>query len=126
MPARYIVSTEIEFSASHMLDGFENGCERMHGHNWIVRVYYEFEKLDDRGVAVDYMELKQALSDAILPHFDHRHLNDMPEFRSINPTSENIAAEIFRLCAEQVGFANGTLIEVELWETPTDMVRYRE
>jgi 6-pyruvoyltetrahydropterin/6-carboxytetrahydropterin synthase len=126
MPGRYIVSTEIEFSASHELHGFEGGCERMHGHNWVVRAYYEFEKLDDRGVTVDYMELKQALNDAILPHFDHRHLNDVAAFSSINPTSENIAAEIFRLCAEQVGVANGTLVEIELWETPADMVRYRE
>lgn len=98
----------------------------MHGHNWVVRVYYEFEKLDDRGVTVDYVKLKQELIDTILPRFDHRHLNTIPPFDSLNPTSENIAAEIFRLCRELVSLAGGTLVEVELWETPTDMVRYRE
>lgn len=98
----------------------------MHGHNWILRVYYEFASLDGRGIAVDYRELKSKVKDAIIPLLDHRHLNDVPPFDATNPTSEHIAAEIFRLLKEKILFEGGRLTAVELWETPADMVRYCE
>ena len=126
MPGRYTVSTEIHFSASHALLGYEGDCARVHGHNWVLRVYYGFEDVDENGFTVDYRKLKSRLKEVVLSHFDHRHLNEVPPFDTVNPTSENIAAEVFRLCAQEVAIDRGTLLEVELWETPTDMVRYRE
>ncbi len=124
--AVYTVSTEVRFSASHALREYEGDCERIHGHNWVARVYYEFERLDEHGLTVDYRELKSRIKQAVLSQLDHRHLNDVPPFDSKNPTSENIAVHIFNLCKERVRFDGGTLREVELWETSTDMVRYRE
>jgi len=124
--ARYVVSTEIQFSASHALTGYRGDCSRVHGHNWVARVSYRFAAVDALGLTIDYRELRSLLERVILPRFDHRHLNDIPPFDTMNPTSENIAAEIFRLCREEVTILGGTLREVELWESPTDMVRYRE
>lgn len=124
--AVYTVSTEVRFSASHALREYEGDCERVHGHNWVARVYYEFERLDKHGLTVDYRELKSRIKQVVLSQLDHRHLNDVPPFDSVNPTSENIAVHIFNLCRECVRFDGGTLREVELWETSTDMVRYRE
>jgi 6-pyruvoyltetrahydropterin/6-carboxytetrahydropterin synthase len=126
MGCRYTISTEITFSSSHALRGYNGDCARVHGHNWVVRVYYDFEILDANGFAIDYGELKSRLEKVILPRFDHLHLNDSAPFYKVNPTSENVAAEIFRLCREKVRIENGTLAEVEVWETPTDMVRYRD
>jgi 6-pyruvoyltetrahydropterin/6-carboxytetrahydropterin synthase len=98
----------------------------MHGHNWTVRVYYEFDELDSRGVTVDYVQLKRSLEAVILGRFDHRHLNDVPPFDAVNPTSEHLAREIYAICRDSVDIPRGTLVAVELWETPVDMVRYRE
>ena len=126
MPGCYTVSTAVEFSSSHSLAGYEGDCSRVHGHNWVLRVYYEFSELDGQGIAVDFLELRSRVSDLVLPLFDHRHLNDIPPFDRINPTSENIAAEIFRILDDQIRFGSGKLAMVELWETPTDMVRYSE
>jgi 6-pyruvoyltetrahydropterin/6-carboxytetrahydropterin synthase len=126
MGSRYIVSTEVHFSSSHALLGYRGDCSRMHGHNWVVRVHYEFPAVDERGLTIDYRELRTVLERVIMPRFDHRHLNDIPPFDVVNPTSENIAAEIFRLCREEVLIPPGVLREVELWESPSDMVRYRE
>lgn len=125
MPGRYLISTEITFSASHALRAYRGDCARVHGHNWIVRVLYEFDRLDDEGLTIDYRELRAELERVILPRFDHRHLNDAAPFDRVNPTSENIAAEIFRACRSEISLG-GVLREVELWESPTDMVRYRE
>ncbi len=126
MTPRYTVSTEIEFSSSHSLDGYDGDCARLHGHNWILRVYYEFTRLDGQGIAVDYCVLVSRVREVVLPLLDHRHLNDLPIFEGINPTSENIAAVIFSLLGEKVVFEGGRLSAIELWETPTDMVRYSD
>ncbi|MBN2070415.1 MAG: 6-carboxytetrahydropterin synthase [Candidatus Krumholzibacteriota bacterium] len=126
MSAVYSISTEIHFCASHSLKGYDGDCSRMHGHNWVLRAYYEFVKIDQRGLTVDYLELKSGMETVILPLFDHRHLNEIAPFDSINPTSENIAAEIYRLLQKDLKIPGGRLTEVELWETHSDMVRYRE
>jgi 6-pyruvoyltetrahydropterin/6-carboxytetrahydropterin synthase len=126
MMAVYTVSTDIRFSASHALREYDGDCERIHGHNWVVRVYYEFEAIDDCGLTVDYRVLRDRLEQVVLPRLDHRHLNDVPPFDRMNPTSENIASLIFSLCRDHISFEGGALREVEVWETPTDMVRYRE
>jgi len=126
MAARYLISTEMQFAASHALAGYCGDCARVHGHNWVARVYYEFGGVDAQGLTIDYRKLRSHLELVIFPRFDHRHLNDCPPFDSVNPTSENIAAEIFRLCREELKIPGGELTEVELWESPTDMVRYRE
>jgi 6-pyruvoyltetrahydropterin/6-carboxytetrahydropterin synthase len=126
MAGVFTVSTEILFCASHELEGYDGDCSRMHGHNWTVRAYYEFDRLDGCGLTVDFLQLKALLERIALPRFDHRHLNSVPPFDKVNPTSENIAAEIYRLLKAEPGFPGGRLAEVELWETPSDMVRYRE
>ncbi len=126
MAEHYTISTAVEFSSSHSLSGYDGDCARVHGHNWVLRVYYEFSELDEQGIAVDFLELRSRVSEVVLPLLDHRHLNDIPPFARLNPTSENIAAEIFRILLEQVRFDSGRLTMVELWETPTDMVRYSE
>jgi len=126
MAERYDVSTEIQFSASHALAGYRGDCSRVHGHNWVVRVSYRFSSVDELGLTIDYRELRSLLERVVLPRFDHRHLNDVPPFNAVNPTSENVAAEIFRLCRGEIQIPGGMLREVELWESPTDMVRYRE
>ncbi len=126
MTGVYTISTEIMFCSSHALREYNGDCSRIHGHNWVIRAYYEFEKVDEKGLTIDYLELKAGLERVILHRFDHRHLNDIPPFDKINPTSENIVAEIFRLINRDLKIPGGFLLEVELWETRTDMVRYRE
>ena len=122
----YTISTEVHFCCSHALPGYDGDCSRMHGHNWVLRAYYEFSGTDERGLTVDYLELKSRMEKVILPRFDHRNLNDVAPFDRVSPTSENIAAEIFRLLKVGLDIPGGKLVEVELWETRSDMVRYRE
>jgi len=126
MGRTWTVSTQIEFSASHCLEGYEGACSRVHGHNWTVRAFFEFDSVDDNGITVDFLDLKSGLEKVVLPRFDHVHLNDVPPFDSVSPTSENLAAEIFRLCARELVYPGGRLAGVELGETSTDRVLYSE
>ena len=52
--------------------------------------------------------------------------HSVPPFDSMSPTSENLAAEIFRICAAELEYPGGTLAAVELSETATDRVLYSE
>ena len=101
----------------------------MHGHNWVVRAYYEFERVDDRGLTIDYLELKAGMDRVILERFDHRHLNDIPPFDRVNPTAEAVAAWFYREMRPRIAEVSGgraALNAVRLWETPDSCVTYTE
>jgi len=77
--------------------------------------------LDDIGLAYDFKELKQHLAD-VISRFDHICLNDVPPFDQINPSSENIAAIIYKEL--QPKLAGVPLVGVEVWESPQTGVIY--
>ena len=55
----YRISKQFHFSAAHQLDLLPEGhpCKRLHGHNYIVEIVLEAEKLDERYFVADYHEL---------------------------------------------------------------------
>lgn len=59
------------FSAAHFIIGHKK-CEHLHGHNWRVGVTVEGEP-DERGLVVDFMELKHILK-RLCEGYDHRLL----------------------------------------------------
>ena len=72
----YIISKEIiKFSASHILHGMPKGhkCGNIHGHDYKVILYLGSIGLDDKGMVVDFGELKP-VKDWIDEHLDHAHL----------------------------------------------------
>jgi 6-pyruvoyltetrahydropterin/6-carboxytetrahydropterin synthase len=93
---KWRISKTFEFSYSHVLAGLPEGhqCARLHGHNAVVQVVLESDRLNDVGFIVDYGELaplKAYLDGA----YDHRHLNDVVPF---NPTAELLAADLLKWC----------------------------
>lgn len=117
----YRVTVQQHFDAAHYLRGYQGKCEQVHGHRFQVVVSVEAKGLDDIGIAFDFVELKRQLNQ-VLDDFDHRCLNDVAPFDRINPSSENIAANIHeRLTALLPGVA---LSSVEVWESPESRVTY--
>jgi 6-pyruvoyltetrahydropterin/6-carboxytetrahydropterin synthase len=89
----YELSVVSGFAAAHSLRGYQGECERLHGHNWRVEVRLAAEGLDDLGMVIDFRDLKAALG-AVLAELDHRHLNEVPPFDTLNPTTENLCRHI--------------------------------
>ncbi len=83
------------FSAAHLLKNYEGDCCRLHGHNWKVSVIVQTPELDEIGIGIDLKQLKK-ITNNFLERYDHRFLNEIPEFRDINPTSENMARFFFK------------------------------
>jgi 6-pyruvoyltetrahydropterin/6-carboxytetrahydropterin synthase len=91
----YTVTIETEFSAAHIIRGYDGPCSRLHGHNWKVTVEAKTNILDNLGMSVDFYIL-QKKTEEVIAKFDHRDLNTIPPFdKELNPTSENIARYIY-------------------------------
>ena len=119
----YQISVEKHFDAAHFLRGYQGKCEALHGHRFRVVVKISASGVDDIGIAYDFAELKQHLSN-ILVRFDHTCLNDVPPFDKINPSSENIAATIYNELKLKLAGAPVSLTGVEVWESPQTGVSY--
>lgn len=118
----YQIAVEQHFDAAHALRGYRGKCEQMHGHRFRVVVRIEAPALNDIGLAYDFVELKAHLAQAI-SRFDHTCLNDMAPFDKINPSSENIAATIYKKLKPKLAGVSITCVEV--WESPQTGVVYR-
>lgn len=119
----YEIFVERHFDAAHALRGYKGKCESLHGHRFKVVAKIKAKQLDDIGLAYDFTELKRNL-DEILARFDHTCLNDITPFDEINPSSENIAANIYEELNGKLEETLVSLSTVEVWESPFTGVVY--
>jgi len=119
----YQISVEQHFDAAHFLRGYQGKCEALHGHRFRVVIKIKASRVNDIGIAYDFIELKQHLGD-ILARFDHTCLNDVRPFDKINPSSENIASIIYNELKPKLAGVPVSLSCVEVWESPQSGVAY--
>jgi 6-pyruvoyltetrahydropterin/6-carboxytetrahydropterin synthase len=100
-------------------------CNRpnFHGHNYelIVKVTGEIDPIS--GYVVDMKVLADLIKEHIEEKFDHRNLNlDTEEFKTLNPTAENIARVIYDILRTKIDtkFELG----IRLYETERNFVEY--
>ena len=113
------------FSAAHQLRGYNGDCCKLHGHNYKVTVVVRSEELDEIGIALDFKKLKSEL-DALLAEYDHTNLSELPEFQTINPTSENLARTIYRKIGAKMNGGSIQVHRVRIGEPDHSAVTYFE
>ena len=118
------VSVEQTFASAHALRNYKGKCENVHGHNWRVRVVIEGEKLDETGLLVDFIDVKNLMAQ-VIEKLDHQHLNEIPPFDEINPSAENIAEYFYRRLAEGLSNAPVRVQSVRIWETDIQSATFR-
>ncbi len=111
------VMVQKHFSSAHNLRGYKGECEALHGHNWSVEVVVRAEKLNDIGIALDFKDIKEALS-GLMGKLDHKYLNEISPFDEINPTTENIAKYFFDALSKTLNDDRLRIYRVNVWETP--------
>jgi 6-pyruvoyltetrahydropterin/6-carboxytetrahydropterin synthase len=119
----YQLFVEEHFDAAHYLPDYHGKCERLHGHRFKVIARFEASKLDESGLAYDFVQLKQHLKE-VLSRFDHTCLNDVSPLDKIGPSSENIAATIYNTLQPRFAKSPVDLVSVEVWESPTAGAAY--
>jgi len=66
------VTREIDFCYGHRLLNYEGKCRHLHGHNGRAVIVLEAEELDDRGMVLDFSDIKRVVSQWIDDNLDHR------------------------------------------------------
>jgi 6-pyruvoyltetrahydropterin/6-carboxytetrahydropterin synthase len=125
-----LITRKAEFSASHVcrvpsLSEEENkqvfgasSNPNGHGHNYIVEVTVEGEPDPVTGMIMDLKDLKQILEEEVVEPMDHRFLNhEVKPFDQVVPTTENVAAEIWRRIEKRLLGPAVRLFRVRLFET---------
>lgn len=125
MSARYTVKVLVDFASAHTLRDYPGECRRLHGHNWKVEVEAVATELDEIGMAIDFKVVKQAARE-LAARLDHRYLNEITPFDTVNPTAENIAAWFYRELSQMLNNPRVRISAVTLWETERACVRYTE
>ncbi|HLH41219.1 MAG TPA: 6-carboxytetrahydropterin synthase QueD [Bryobacteraceae bacterium] len=119
------VAVEQTFAAGHALRNYKGKCENVHGHNFRVQVVIEGERLDETGLLVDFIDVRDAMR-SIIDRLDHVFLNDIAPFDVKNPSAENIAEYFYREISQTLKSAVPVRIrEVKVWETDVQSAAYR-
>ncbi|TMI96925.1 MAG: 6-carboxytetrahydropterin synthase [Bacteroidetes bacterium] len=94
-----------------------------HGHNYEIEVKITGEPDQDTGYVMDLKFLSDLIRREVVEKFDHKNLNlDTKEFKSLNPTAENIVIVIYGLLRPHID--NKFDLQVRLYETPRNFVEY--
>jgi 6-pyruvoyltetrahydropterin/6-carboxytetrahydropterin synthase len=132
---RVTVSRRAHFNAAHRLHRSDWSYEQnesifgkcnnpnYHGHNYelIVSVTGEVDPLT--GYVLDVKILKDFIKSEVEEAFDHKNLNlDVPEFKTLNPTAENIVIVIYNKLKAVLD--KKLDLKVTLYETPRNFVSY--
>ncbi|MED4603984.1 6-carboxytetrahydropterin synthase QueD [Paenibacillus validus] len=115
-----LVSKEFTFDSAHHLHCYEGKCKSLHGHTYKLQVIMR-GKVDERGITIDFADIKRIAKERVIDKLDHRYLNDV--LPPMNTTAENMVVWMYEelsgaLKAEGL-YPAVRLEEVRLWETPT-------
>ena len=121
----YELSVDSHFAAAHCLRDYKGDCARLHGHTWRVTAIIEASTINEIGICIDFKDVARAL-DEIVGRFDHQTLNNLEEFKDINPSAENIGNLIFNRLSEKLESDNVRVLSVTVAESDRYRVTYRK
>ena len=130
----YSVTKRIDFCYGHRLMDYDGVCRHPHGHNAIVEIDIQAERLDERNMVADFTDIKRIVKGWIDRELDHkmilrkddplaealRQMGEPTYLLESNPTVERIAQLIFDMSREQ----GLPVSRVTVWETPTSWATY--
>jgi 6-pyruvoyltetrahydropterin/6-carboxytetrahydropterin synthase len=102
-----------------------NKCSNpnFHGHNYELIVSLTGEIDSETGYVYDLGILKNYIKSEIEEAFDHKNLNiEVPEFKDLNPTAENISVVIYNKLRKLL--PKHLDLKITLYETPRNFVTY--
>ena len=127
----YAVEVSGQIMIAHSFRGEVFGpAQQLHGATFVVRAAFLAERLDDNGIVVDIGCAHDVL-DAALKPLNYRNLDDLPQFKGVNTTTEFLTRYVFDRLAEAaragaLGRAGGKLaaIRVTVAESPSARAWY--
>jgi 6-pyruvoyltetrahydropterin/6-carboxytetrahydropterin synthase len=130
------VTKIIDFCYGHRLLNYDGKCKYLHGHNGRLEITVESNRLDEKGMVIDFNIINKTVKTWIDSNMDHKMIlskqdplipilkkAEQPMYiMEDNPTAENITKLIFNKVKSQ----GIDVKEIRLWETPTSYASYCE
>jgi 6-pyruvoyltetrahydropterin/6-carboxytetrahydropterin synthase len=135
----YSVSKEFTFEAAHrLLEDYTGKCTNNHGHSWVIKLYIETSQLNNKGMVIDFQEMKE-LKNWIDDQLDHttilwekdpmcNYIKESGQRLYItkgNPTSEKIGEIIFQKASEMFNSKTIKVVCIEVAETCTSAAQIK-
>ncbi len=127
------MSRKAHFNAAHRLHNPDWSDEKnreifgkcnnpnYHGHNYDLIVSVTGKVNPETGYVIDMKVLKDLIKKEVEEPFDHKNLNlDTEEFKTLNPTAENIAAVIWEKLRKVLDAS--LRLKITLYETKRNFV----
>jgi len=94
-----------------------------HGHNYELIVKLTGEVDPETGLVMDLRDLSEIIDKHVKSRYDHKNLfEDVEDFRTINPSTENMAIKIWEILREKISEKYD--IHITLYETMKNFVEY--
>jgi 6-pyruvoyl-tetrahydropterin synthase len=96
----YAVEVSDQIMVAHSFRGAIFGpAQKLHGATFVIRVAFLAESLDSHGIVVDIGRAHAALKE-VLRELDYQNLDELPQFKGENTTTEFLTRHIFDHLAE--------------------------
>ena len=92
-----------------------------HGHNYKVILHLKSEELVN-GMVLNFYDIKQVFNTVIDDVYDHQYLNDLPAFKNIVPSAENMCKVFYDALKQHMI----QLYKIEIYETEGASASYTE
>ena len=91
----YAVEVSDQIMIAHSFRGELFGpAQNVHGATFVVRVAFLADDLDSHGIVVDIARAREMLGKALAP-LNYRNLDELPQFKGINTTTEFLTRHLF-------------------------------
>ena len=112
----YALAVRRDFIARHYLIGGDWGPENEpNSHHYLLELQLSGRGLDRHGYLCDIVEVERHL-DEIVARYREAMLNDLPEFKDLNPSIEHFARVLATALDARIQAPNLTALKVVLWE----------
>lgn len=127
----FAVEVSDQIMIAHSFRGAVFGpAQQLHGATFVVRAAFLAERLDDNGIVVD-IGLAGDVLKATLDPLRFRNLDDLPQFKGVNTTTEFLTRYVFEQLADaaragKLGRDGRELkaIRITIAESPTALAWY--
>jgi len=134
----YTVEVKVSFRAGHrLLPPYSGKCNNPHGEGYTAIIFLSGDQLDERGMILDFGEIKRQIKHWIDEHWDHAYIHNKNDkvglwlkdngFRtyslSQNPTAEYMAEILFDIIKLNI---SKKVVKVGIVESFSDSVAWYE
>ena len=96
----YAVEVSDQIMIAHSFRGAVFGpAQELHGATFVVRAAFFSDRLDENGIVVDIGRAHDVLKAALKP-LNYRNLDDLPQFKGVNTTTEFLTRYVYDLLAD--------------------------